>query len=56
VPSRSKSLEVAVDKYVVNMGVISATASLVAVRMIHTDEDVMIAHSVWRALGLGMSG
>jgi acetate kinase len=36
-------------------GVISAAASRVAVRVIRTDEELMIAHSVCRALGLGMT-
>lgn len=39
-----------------NAGVISANASRVAVRVIHTDEDLMIARSVCRAPGLGMAG
>jgi acetate kinase len=34
-------------------GVISATASRVAVRVIHTDEELMIAKTVCRVLGLG---
>ena len=34
-------------------GVISAAASRVAVRVIRTDEELMIARSVCRALGLG---
>ena len=34
-------------------GVISATASRVAVRVIHTDEELMIARSVTGLLGLG---
>ena len=34
-----------------NEGVISAAASRVAVRVIHTDEELMIASSVCRALG-----
>jgi acetate kinase len=36
--------------------VISADASRVTVRVIPTDEDVMIARSVDRILGLGMAG
>jgi len=47
------SLEAAVDKNAANEGVISATASRVAVRVIRTDEEQMIARSVCRALGLG---
>ena len=37
-----------------NQGVISAAASRVAVRVIRTDEELMIARSVCRALGLGL--
>jgi len=37
-----------------NEGVISAAAGRVAVRVIHTDEEYMIAKTVCRALGLGM--
>ena len=44
------------DKYVLNTGLISANADLVEVRVIRTDEALMIARSVCRALGLGMSG
>jgi acetate kinase len=36
-----------------NAGVISATASRVAVRVMRTDEELMIAQSVCRVLGLG---
>ena len=36
-----------------NAGVISAAASRVAVRVIHTDEELMIARTVCRVLGLG---
>lgn len=39
-----------------NEGVISAAASRVAVRVIRTDEELMIARSACRALGLGMAG
>jgi acetate kinase len=39
-----------------NAGVISAAAGRVAVRVIHTDEEQMIARSVWRVLGLGGAG
>jgi len=35
-----------------NAGVISAAAGRVAVRVIHTDEEWMIANTVWRVLGL----
>ena len=56
VPRRRASLDAAVDKDAANAGVISANASRVAVRVIHTDEDLMIARSVCRAPGLGMAG
>ncbi len=36
-----------------NEGVISAAASRVAVRVIRTDEELMIAKTVCRVLGLG---
>jgi acetate kinase len=36
-----------------NDGVISAAASLVSVRVIHTDEELMIARTVCQVLGLG---
>jgi acetate kinase len=39
-----------------NAGVISADAGRVAVRVIRTDEEQMIARSVCRTLGLGMAG
>ena len=39
-----------------NGSVISATSSRVAVRVIHTDEELMIARSVCLALELGMAG
>ena len=39
-----------------NEGVISATSSRVAVRVIHTDEELMIARSVCLALEPGMAG
>lgn len=39
-----------------NAGVISAEASRVAVRVIRTDEELMIARSVCLALGLGLAG
>jgi acetate kinase len=38
-----------------NEGVISAATSRVPVRVIHTDEEVMIARSVCRELGFGMA-
>ena len=37
-----------------NADVISTAASRVAVRVIHTDEELMIARSVCRTLGLAM--
>jgi acetate kinase len=39
-----------------NAGVISAAACRVAVRVIHTDEELMIARSVCRVLGFGTAG
>ena len=39
-----------------NEGMISATASRVAVRVIRTDEELMIARLVCRVLGFGMAG
>jgi acetate kinase len=36
-----------------NAGLISTNASRVAVRVMHTDEDWMIAHTVCRLLALG---
>jgi acetate kinase len=39
-----------------NEGVISASASRVAVRVIHTDEELMIAKTVCAVLGLGIAG
>jgi acetate kinase len=38
-----------------NADVISAAASRVAVRVIHTDEEVMIARTVYRVLDLGLA-
>ena len=40
------------DKMQTNEGVISANASRVAVRVIHTDEEMMIAKTVCRVLGI----
>ena len=40
------------DKYVPNEGVISAAGSRVAVRVIRTDEEQMIARSVCHVCGL----
>jgi acetate kinase len=39
-----------------NTGVISTNASRVAVRVIHTDEEWMIANTVCRVLGLAITG
>ncbi|MEO8338641.1 MAG: acetate/propionate family kinase [Nitrospirota bacterium] len=39
-----------------NEGVISMAGSRVAVRVIHTDEELTIARSVCRVLGLGLTG
>jgi len=39
-----------------NEGVISTAASRATVRVIHTDEKVMIAETVCRVLGFGMAG
>ena len=41
------------DKNVANAGVISVETSRISVRVIHTDEEWMIARSVCRVLGLG---
>ena len=46
-------IELEEKRNVANAGVISATASRVAVRVIHTDEELMIARSVTRLLSLG---
>ena len=43
------------DKNAANEGGISESASRVAVRVIRTDEELMIARLVCRALGLGMA-
>jgi acetate kinase len=45
--------EVEEERNAANEGVISATASRVAVRVIHTDEELMIAKTGCRVLGLG---
>jgi acetate kinase len=47
------SLEAAADKNGANEGVISAAASRVAVPVIRTDEEQMIAKTVCRVLDLG---
>jgi len=46
-------IEVEEKRNAANEGVISAAASRVAVRVIHTDEELMIAKMVCRVLGLG---
>ena len=48
-------IELKEKRNVANAGVISATTSRVAIRVIHTDEELMIARSVCHALGLGMA-
>ena len=47
-------IELEETQNVANEGVISAAASRVAVRVIHTDEELMIARSVARLLNLGI--
>jgi acetate kinase len=47
-------IEIEEKRNVTNAGVISADGSRVAVRVMHTDEEVMIAKSVRRVLGLPM--
>ncbi|OFW67862.1 MAG: acetate kinase [Actinobacteria bacterium RBG_13_63_9] len=46
-------IELEAKRNAANEGVISAAASRVAVRVIRTDEELMIARSVYRVLGLG---
>jgi hypothetical protein len=53
-PSRRTILEGAVDKYAANEGVISAAAARVALRVMPTEGELMIAYSVCRDLGLRM--
>jgi acetate kinase len=48
-------IELEEERNVANAGVISAAASPAAVRVIRTDEELMIARLVCRALGLGMA-
>jgi len=48
-------IELEEKRNLANTGVISTAASRVAVRVMHTDEELMIAKSVCRALGLGMT-
>ena len=49
-------IELEAKRNAANEGVISAAASRVAVRVIRTDEERMIAKTVCRVLGLGMAG
>jgi acetate kinase len=48
-------IELEAKRNATNEGVISAASSRVAVRVIHTDEEWMIAKTVCRILGLGMA-
>ena len=48
-------IELEEKRNAVNEGVISAAAGPVAVRVIHTDEELMIARSVCRALGFAFA-
>jgi acetate kinase len=49
-------IELEEKENVANEGVISAAASRVAVRVIRTDEERMIAKTVCQVLGLGVAG
>jgi len=49
-------IELEEQRNLANKGVISANAARVAVRVIRTDEELMIARSVCSVLGLGMAG
>jgi acetate kinase len=49
-------IELSESRNVETAGVISTDASVATVRVIRTDEDVMIARSVCRILALGMAG
>ncbi|HSN42404.1 MAG TPA: acetate/propionate family kinase [Burkholderiales bacterium] len=46
-------IEIEEEQNAANEGVISAASGRVAVRVIHTDEELMIARTVGRVLGLG---
>jgi acetate kinase len=46
-------IEIEAEQNAANEGVISAASGRVAVRVIHTDEELMIARTVGRVLGLG---
>jgi acetate kinase len=48
-------IELEEKRNIANEGVISTAASRVAVRVIRTDEELMIARSVCRVLGLGIA-
>jgi acetate kinase len=48
-------IELEEKQNVANAGVISTAASRATVRVIHTDEELMIAKTVCRILGLGMA-
>ncbi len=48
-------IELEEERNAANEGVIAAAASRVAVRVIRTDEELVIAHSVCRVLGLGLA-
>ena len=48
-------IELEKKRNLANVGVISTAASRVAIRVMHTDEELMIAKSVCRALGLCMT-
>ena len=50
---RFLGIELEEERNLANEGVISVTASRVAVRVIRTDEERMIAETVCRVLGLG---
>jgi acetate kinase len=49
-------IEIEEKQNAANEGVISTAAGRVAVRVIHTDEELMIARTVCRVLGLGTPG
>jgi len=49
-------IEIEETRNAVNEGVISAAASRATVRVIHTDEELMIARTVCHVLGFGVAG
>jgi acetate kinase len=53
---RFLGIELEEERNATNDGVISKASSRVSVRVIHTDEEQMIARSVCRVLGLGAAG